>query len=726
MRYLDQHCDASLPDGHAVASAETDFLEHAFDPNIVVRGPKLCAWAMIFWDGRGMHYQWLHSPIQRLKTYSAAITDPEARQLLASASGAEASIVAAGDLREILNALYPADHWRPTASFRHGANWLLWLVMHNPPSCAQPILRVQAGLWHDQLDGPEKNLYTACNADQARAILDQWLGIEEAAGMTADLPEFPLPIPEDFRYRIETTWKRRTVEDSGTYYRKIISRKIPRELKEELAKISADYFKQHHTQLESSIVKELSEFLPMEEIEGLRRIIPPDAPPPHPSDANLVADWFRKSYLPYREWAIDHDSESIRALCQERGTNFAKWFLAYYPTALATGAETISFRRTGRIMNDRAGKVTLMIILDGIGIWDAMELTRHIKSGQRRLALTKNDWCFAAVPTVTEICKPAMWQGVAPRNVNWNATYAPVSDSIRLLENKSAAEKLLGAKVGDFFIWSLIQTDQTYHKPGDARTIRDNVRGALEAIAKRIAAAVEAVPNQLKLNVIITTDHGRYLGRSERTIPLMAGMQSHQRAAWGGSGNAIDPSTDFEILAGGNVARLHPERFGLLQPALVSIAEESFVHSDGSKGADWFPHGGVWPEEVIIPWLEYQRDTEPPQVDGRISGAGIEGREGEITIHLTNSSPLELDVFSVAIQGDDLDHQFALNQKLPPRDAKVITRLLNPWPSASKVKRLRAKCLLRQPAGDQLTVALALSITSESLQKRHADLDDLL
>lgn len=725
MRYLDYHCDASPPADFTVVTSEIEFFDHAFDADIVVRGAKLCAWATFFWDGRGMTSQPLQSPIRKLKHYTPAMTDGDGRALLATIPGAEQTIVDASDLRGLLIGLFPSDIWCPTASFRHGAHWLLWLNEQNPPSCVQSLLKVQATLWQDQLDGATKHLYGATSAEQAQAILDQWLGIEENAGVTADLPEFPLPIPVGLRQRVEETWTRRTIEERGNYYQAILSRQLPRELKEDVAKISADYFKSHHSALKTSIVQDISEYLPMEEIGALRSIVPPDAPTPPPTDIALVADWFCNSYLPYREWSIDHYDEEVRAVCRARGRAFAEWFLGFYPTALAAGAEIISFRRSGRVMNDNVGKVTLMIILDGIGIWDAKELTRHLKSRQKRLTLTKNDWCFAAVPTVTEICKPAMRQGVAPCNVNKNA-YALSSDSVRLLENENAAEVLRGAKLNDFYIWSIIQTDQTYHKAGDAQTIRDNVRTILEGFAKRIASAVEAVPDRLKLNVIITTDHGRYLGRSDRTIPLMPGMLSHQRAAWGGASDASDLRTDFEILAGEKAARLHPERFGLLQPALVAIAEDSFLNTDGSRGADWFPHGGVWPEEVIIPWLEFQRDAAPPQVGGRISGAGIEGREGDIEIHLINSSALELEVLSVCIQGGDLDYEFPLNQMLSPRDAKAITRRLVPWPSASKVLRLTAKCILRQPTGDQLTMELALGLTSESLQKRNADLDDLL
>lgn len=447
MRYLDQHCDASPPAGHAVAEAESDFLEHAFDTDIVVRGSKLCAWAIFFWDGRGMSYQPLHSPIQKLRLYSPAMTDAEARELLATIPGAEQKILDATDLRGLLEALFPADLWRATASLRHGAHWLLWLDEQAPPAFAQSLIKVQAALWQDQLDGAEKHLYGASSAKQARVLLDHWLGIEETADATADLPEFPLPISDRLRQRVGTTWTRRTIEQRGIYFRSIVSRRIPRELKEDVARMSADYFKSHHSELESSIVQEISDFLPMEEIGALRDIVPPEVPPPPPADASLVAAWFCNSYLPYRLWAIDRDDEAVRTVCRDRGAVFAKWFLEFYPTALAAGAETISFRRSGRVMHDRAGKVTLLIILDGIGIWDAKELARLIKSGQKRLALTKNDWCFAAVPTVTEICKPAMWQWKQnERLANWVSMQRHLKKSGALPEPRVKLLEELGFK----------------------------------------------------------------------------------------------------------------------------------------------------------------------------------------------------------------------------------------------------------------------------------------
>src|SRR5262249_11722672 len=154
-----------------------------------------------------------------------------------------------------------------------------------------------------------------------------WLGIEEGDGIALDLPEFPLPVPEYLRDRAESTWMRRVIDKRGLYFRNILPRRLPRELKEDVARISADYFRRHGTDLDGSIVQERSDFLPMEQIEALREIVPPPVPPPPPTKAPLAAEWFRNSYLPYRLWAIDRDDAPIQEICRDRGTAFARWYL---------------------------------------------------------------------------------------------------------------------------------------------------------------------------------------------------------------------------------------------------------------------------------------------------------------------------------------------------------------------------------------------------------------
>ena len=725
MRYLDAHKDAELPAGCLVVDAETEFLDHADAGDIVVQGERLCVWAERFWLGRGWPYKPLQSPIRRLATFSPELTDAAARQLLADVPMLGRVTVKASSLRELLEGVFPADLWRSTPSISHAAAWLLWLDGQTPPASITPLLKLQASLWEKQAEGDDALLYAATTSEEARKLLEQWLGVAAERGLTAVLPEFPLEIPERWQDRIQKTWEFRTVKQHGFYFREILAQSFPQELKEQAVRIGCRYFQEHPKDLQESVVRELAEFLPHEELSVLRDIVPPAMPTMPPTTVEDVLEWYAQTYLPYRNWAAARDNDAnVKETCRQLGRAFALWFLNFYPKALANGDTRLCFRRSGQKMtHDRAGKVTLMIILDGIGVDDAEELRRMLRSKQKRLKLTRTELCFAALPTVTSICKPALRLGVAPCNVT-PKNYALAKDSVRLLEHEDAAPILKQAKTGEFYIWSIVQTDKTYHQAGDIQTIRDSVQGVLTSISKRIAVAVQSVPNESKLDVIITTDHGRYIGYSQQTIQAPDGMESHQRAAWG-SVKMANPNADFEVVSEGRAARLHTDRFGLSHPTLVSIGEDSFTYQDGSKGRHAFAHGGAWPEEVIIPWLEFQRDVEVPSIEAWITGSAVEGGDGEIEIHFVNGSQLELMITSLVLAGADRITELPINQKLAAYDTKMIVRSFGPWPSAARVASFSAKALLRQPAGEWLNVPVEVRFQSQSFQRRMDVLDDL-
>jgi len=73
----------------------------------------------------------------------------------------------------------------------------------------------------------------------------------------------------EFERRIEESWTRRVVESRGLYFARLLSRPLPFELKEEVTRISAEYFKNHPAELNDTIIQELSGFLSMERKGGL-------------------------------------------------------------------------------------------------------------------------------------------------------------------------------------------------------------------------------------------------------------------------------------------------------------------------------------------------------------------------------------------------------------------------------------------------------------------------
>lgn len=119
---------------------------------------------------------------------------------------------------------------------------------------------------------------------------------------------------------------------------------------------------------------------------------------------------------------------------------------------------------------------------------------------------------------------------------------------------------------------------------------------------KKISDIVNAVPAEIPLKIVITTDHGRLLARSTRRKSIPAGMIGHGRAAWGVSGRQFEQTGYF---IEDNVVYLHGERFGLPNDAALCLNDDSFYTNDGKTGVEFYPHGGVYPEEVIIPWLVF-------------------------------------------------------------------------------------------------------------------------
>jgi hypothetical protein len=50
----------------------------------------------------------------------------------------------------------------------------------------------------------------------------------------------------------------------------------------------------------------------------------------------------------------------------------------------------------------------------------------------------------------------------------------------------------------------------------------------------------------------------------------------------------------------------------------------------------------LYPEEVIIPWLVYERDVVRPEIEITISGSGQATKPGELELHVTNLTDIDV------------------------------------------------------------------------------------
>jgi hypothetical protein len=726
MHYLDFKRDADPPTGSIPVDTEREFLRLALSQGpLLIRGKSLCDWAETFWTERGIPYITCASLSDELGACCGALTPELTATLLENHGEAFRSIERPLSLITVLDALFQTDIWHQPTSLQHAARWLLWLHTANPGDYLTPLLRAQTGLWWQAAEESIKPVYQTVLPQEAHVFLRRWLRI---APPYLALPSKPFPLDVSAALKAEALqeWRLKTINTKGAFFEDLAREPIPPELLSLAADLCFEYFIHNPHLLTEANLRRLRAYLPDQKTEALRKLLRPSAPLPIPQEVPQVFSWFLESYLPYREWAILVASQADISRTSEIAKAFAIAFLDRYPQFVMGQHAVISFQKAGQLRERNGTEVTIYAILDGLNVPDSLILLKHIASRTSRLTILQNDLCFAPVPTITEVCKQALKRGYTPRIAAADHNQDP--PHVKLLpEKKDPDALLLNAQPGDLFIWSIMEPDETYHSKGyDRQTLKKVVADRLESVADRMINAVFAIPDDKKVRLVITTDHGRLLNSSERHIVAPSGMHPHQRAAVGRA-SVVFPPTGLLVQEQEGIAFLNSDRFHLPDDSAIILGEGSFFMEDGKSGIELFPHGGASPEEVIIPWIELAKDAELPTVVCTISGEAQEATQGIVHIAIQNPSNMTLRAqFITLTLSPSRKLQLSIERPLTPWSTLALDSPLTPWPSEIEARRASTQLQLVKPNGDQFVITPTLTLKVHGFQSRTDILDDLL
>lgn len=355
----------------------------------------------------------------------------------------------------------------------------------------------------------------------------------------------------------------------------------------------------------------------------------------------------------------------------------------------------------------------MLVVLDGLGYFDSEQLLQFISDGSDRLTLDAREIAFSPLPTITEFAKPSLLKGLNPVRA------LDDTQSLGSLEKKDSrvVEALATANPGDVVIWSLQEPDKAYHDRQEREAILEEVRGRLQSLAARLIRVAHEVPAERQLKVVISTDHGRLWGSSERNHSLPTGMKGRGRAAWGPL--KLDfPASGYVIED--EIVYLHAGRFGLHEPCAAPLSDKSFLTADGKSGTDLFAHGGLYPEEVLIPWLEFTRDRSLLEIEGGLKGRSVAGSQGELHLSVNNPSALPIRLTRLEISRNDT--YFDLTETVNSMSSREFDLIWVSWPSKQELDNLQVNLRYSLPSGEVQTVAVVPRLESEELYAK----DDIL
>lgn len=708
------------PAGALEITTEVEFLRHSLDDGmVIVRGARLCRWAEVFYKGRRIETRPFISLANELGILLPDLSKDSIQSIVKKYGVRLETANRPLTVLNILTSIYPCSHWEDTPSLEHFANFLDWIVTESPDSAVTPIIEIWAEKCAIIASGSYASLYTRCTTQaDAEQILLNWLGYDSEQPA---LPTYPLNIPIEVEKKLASKWRANIIETQGNFFVDLLKKELPSQLVRKAAQITLSYFWEHRTQLlTSSLGDILRPYLSIPDQRRLTSILPPPCPQAFPDTDWQIINWYKSEYLPFRRWQSLYGDGDDRARVNDLAAKFIHWYLETYPKMLMGSSllEEVSFRRASKLVHDETPFVTLLLVLDGLGVVDAQQLTENIRNEISRLSVLDEGACFCSLPTITEFCKPALLSGQTP-SVSQNSEYVGKLIS----EGFFPVSDIESTQVGKVLIWYVGEPDRTYHKNVDPVLIRTDVETELRGAVAKIQQLVNQVSAHVPLRIIITADHGRLLGPSIRSHKIPDGMQAHGRAAWGPN-NRTYQGNGYEIEGG--IAYLSKESFGLIEDAVVAVDENAFVTSDGRTGTEWYTHGGVYPEEAIVPWIEMVRDYLLPEIKITITGTGVVG--GEAAIELVAMNPSEetivLDQLELRFEGSEPKH-IHFEIKSNPLDESRYSIPINHWPTIKQAATATGKVRGRLQKGVIFTIECQVNITSIEMSSSENILEDL-
>jgi hypothetical protein len=681
-----------IPPQVRVIENEVDFLRYATSgESLFIRGERLCMWAEDFYSLRGNTIRHVESPQAVLRRIYPSLSIEQAKEI---ADKIGKTMISTEDCTpsKLLTFCYPKDAklWYSPPSAQHAAEWLVWLIEHMPTDAEKILLSHFLDALKSQC--VELNLiplYEINTLEHAKNFLLGWLGIDSPPYYW--LGEFPLEKHySSILYRlVKDEWQKRIIKTKGEFFTDRLNFPLSPNWRRELASMTAEFFLKNPAHLTVNSLGNLNNHLNEKTLQELGKVLPPTAPSLMPQDEAAVLTWFENEYLPYRRWQSNFGDETAHQNVIEHAQTFSHWLLERYPYWLLEG-EWLSFQKAASLSKLTQDEIVLCIILDGLPAWDALDLAKNLTEKVPRLNLRNHIFCFAPIPSTTEFAKDALLKGAQPR---YAKELLPLGEIIQ--DRASPKQVLIKAQVGKLWFWRLEQPDQTYHFiSGDKRLSK--VQAVLSTIVDEIKQIVSTVQETYKFRLIITSDHGRLLNpKSIRRLKVPEGMQAHGRVAWG-EVPQIFPECGYILDENKEWVQLFHERYGLPTDLRIIWNEDSFLTMNNAGGDEAYPHGGLFPEEMIVPWFVFVRDFQIPQPEIVISGSGEAEISGDLQISIVNSSELTLECLEVSLSNGARVRE---RWQIAPLSEQSIKCSISPWPKKSELTNLKATLSFRQPNG---------------------------
>lgn len=373
-------------------------------------------------------------------------------------------------------------------------------------------------------------------------------------------------------------------------------------------------------------------------VQWLVHIFAPPTPIARWTDLDDSFDDWVNAYANYIERSFYR--RTLPPVDEDPAQPFARWVKSN-PTVFFNHPDRSYFCVAGLIQQAlKQGRPVIVVLVDALAIH---VVASALAALERELGEppTQLRYSFSPVPTITEVCKEAILGGALPEACNGNLAqtllrrYELTAEQLQLVAHWHDAERIRVTREVRLLVYRDNRLDEQLSTFTSYRALRDAFEPSMGATARFVRQWTEEFKHwhgSLPL-VVLTGDHGFTFG-PKAVHENATGRDGLHRCIPLGDGRPEDSDFRDESLT-----FLDRKTFHLRSGYLVARGRST---GRGTMSGWALSHGGLLPEEVIIPVVEWFGDQQAlPFPDVSVpAGAARDRGQWVITLHLQNNHPV--------------------------------------------------------------------------------------
>lgn len=472
------------------------------------------------------------------------------------------------------------------------------------------------------------------------------------------------------------------------------------------------------------------------DLKKLDLLIPPTRPsePQISWNAEQWNKWAVNEYLPYQFWLEERNQfDGEIATFSER---FGDWFYKNF-IELKTSFPRVLHKVVPNICHEirKSERISLFLVIDNFNFKYMGELGTLLN--QRGFFCEEPQGYFSMIPTETEVCKKSLFSGEPERKSLGSKTYERIieedwsefigSKKFIYLPNLGALNEIRKAEHNVYFL-NYRSIDELLHEDEDdlGRGHREEVYHRLKTLVDSVISFTKRLGIEYKFSIYICSDHGSTKIQPQISNPIdrkyydAKSEDKHHRFVTVSDTQIKNLPSHVES----NCYVVCKEEYGLLENFLIARGYSRFVKTGGK----FYVHGGLSPEEVIIPFAVFRKIMmEPKELVVTLSENVFRySVKSTIRFDIGNINDYEVGNIEINIQNSNVECKPVKIERIEPKgriQIETIARfkkILSQKETSYLMMRISYKFL-----GKDYVQHIELSIVMKSMIQEKMDLEEL-